>query len=376
MQNGGTFHGQEIVAEGVKVNSVTGRVAVDGTVARIDDLQAQFDQGKVTGSGMVDFKAKSGQFSGQALQLGLTDLAHNLPRDTTLTGLLNAGFNAAFDKNGVTHASLDGKMQDVALNNVSLGAGTVSVRGGGADWTGSLNVGQLDRFIEVSNARYNANTKIAHADITAHDIQLHNLYAAARPYIATENDSAEAKAQAAVILPSLVAEQLDSMNGSVDLAASLNGKITNPDLNIETLEVSNVEVAQRGSGNITAKATRKNGVWDIQAFDWIGGPGVVTATGTVAEHGNIDVRGELNNLNSPLLALFQPALGRFAGSTNFSFQVTGPTKSPIIESSLQYQEGSATNRLDRRSLVVRATAREGEISASGSYYYNGFSGPI
>lgn len=373
----GTFDGRDIVANGVKIDSVTGKASMSDTIAALTDVNAVFDQGTVALSGSYDLNTMAGSAAGHVTNLGLSELARNLPPDTTVAGLLNAAVSASFDKSGIKQADIKGNVSNVAVNDVLLGNGTLQATAQGPQWNGSLNVGQLDRFLEVNNATYNTKSDLAHADIVAHNLTLHNFYAAAKPYIAADTDPPQARAAAKVVLPESVVQQLDSAQGDLDVAATLNGKITNPDLQIPTFAVNNLNLAQSPSGTITASATRANGVWDIPEFTWTGGPGVFTAGGTIAEHGNIDFRGELQNVDPNWLALWAPALSRFSGkSTDFSFVATGPTKSPVIESSLDYAEGDPRNRYDRRTVSVRATVQQGSITASGEYYYNGFTGPL
>lgn len=371
----GSFTGNNIVAEAVRVNTVTGLVTLNGQQAGVSQVLAQFDEGNVKGSADYDLHSKTGGFQGKANGLSLRELTAGLPEDTTLTGNLSSDFQGAIDAAGLKDGKASGQLSNVALNDVPVGGGPFAIQGAGDQWTGSATVGDLERYLDIQNFALNSKTKQAQADVNAYNLELASLFAIARPYLASSLDPSQVRDKALAVLPDPVLTQLQSLGGTVSAAVTLNGPVANPNLTIPSLQASNLTVGGSPSGTIDIQAKRQNEVWDISSLNWTGGPGILTASGTVAEHGATDLSGDLNNLNAAWLAFFDPSLSRFTGQSDLSFKVSGPTKSPDIETSFDYREGGR-NPLDRREINVLASIRDGEISSQGTYYYNGFTGPL
>jgi hypothetical protein len=371
----GGFSGTNIVAQGVKVNNVAGSISLDGNRVRLADAIARFDTGEVTANADYDLKSRGGVVNARASGIDLGHVIPQLPVDTTVTGLLNGSFSARLVSGAVREAQGLGDLQKVAVNDVYLGGGPFSLKNTGDNWSGNISVGSLESFLEVNNATYNSRQKTLAADADAHNVALKTLYSMAKRYLASSADPEEKRQEAVAILPANVMDQLESMSGNVEAVVATSGPVSDPNVNVSTFAVSDINVGGRPSGTITAQAARSNREWDIQAFNWNGGPGNLSAHGKIQEHGVTDLDGEFHNLNASWLALFNPSLSHFAGDGNVIFSVTGPTKSPTIDSSVEYAEGDK-NSTDRRSLSVRALAKNGEISATGSYYYNGFTGDL
>jgi hypothetical protein len=371
----GSFNGTNIVAEGIKVDTVSAVATLKDKQAQLTALNATFDQGKIDATASYDLTGHQGKFNGNATGMGLSLLASKLPNDTTLDGLLTGSFSGQINHGGIQAAELHGNVQDVLVDNVFLGAGPVSIEDAAGQWKASGTVGQLDRYFSLDQATYNNDTKQVHADVAAHNLTLQNAYSVARNYVASETDPADVKAKAAVVLPQKVLDRLQGVAGSVDAALTIDGKSTNPDVDIPTLLVSGVQIGGEKSGTVTAQATRKNSIWDIPSLTWTGGPGSLSAHGTIAEHGDTNFSGTVTDLNSQWLALFEPPANQFTGTGLLTFAATGPTKSPTIDTDLSYLEGKDTSP-DRRQLNVKGTIQEGKIEAAGDYYYKGFAGTL
>lgn len=369
----GQFNANNIVADDVRVDEVKGELTMNGGQTRLQGV-ASFDNGQITATGMYDAASHVATINGLAESLALDNLTPQLPADTTLGGLVNGAFNARFANGKLLLASAKGNLQNVSVNGVSLGAGPFLVTNTGNEWGGSLSVGELDRYLEILNAQYDASKRTAHAELDAHAVPLQDLYATLAPYIATPEDSADKRASALAILPVATVNDIRQIDGSVDTTLTLDGNLKSPNLSIPTLAINNLNLSGQPSGQVSASATVTNGVWDITKLLWTGGPGTVSMSGTVAEHGAADLNGEINNLNPNWLAMFSTGLEKFTGQSDVSFSVHGPSAKPTIQASLSYSEGNQA--INRRQLQVLATVQPGSITAQGEYYYNGFTGPL
>jgi autotransporter translocation and assembly factor TamB len=371
----GEIKGDNIVADRVKVDTVDGHFTLNGRELQMVGLAAAFDEGSLTASGNYNLDTKRGNVNGSINGVGLSTLNSFLPSDTAATGDLTGAFSADLQDGLLLAAQASGNANNIAVNDILLGAGPFSVKDSAGQWSGGVTIGDLERYLAVEGVTYNQASKTIHAQITAYNLTLHNLYAAALPYIATQSSSAAAKAAAMMIVPDSLNTQLQTMSGNLNANLTLDGNVKDPNLNIPTLEATDLDVSGEQSGTINATASRTDGVWDLKSFTWTGGPGNVNMVGSVAENGQTQLSGSMANLNPSWFSIFSDGISKFTGVSNVTFKVTGPTKNPTIDSTLDYLEGTSTSS-DRRQLQVAANITNGQIKASGTYFYDGFSGPL
>jgi hypothetical protein len=142
--------------------------------------------------------------------------------------------------------------------------------------------------------------------------------------------------------------------------------------------------------------------WNLRSLDLKGsedlkGPvGGFHADGTIDEQGEINLNGDLTNLNLFELGRAVPGAGTAGGKIDFSFALRGQTKSPLLRASLnfaglfappepkevplsaQVADGSPTQKekgLYGSIPLITVSEKDG-IEILGQYAYRGFSGEI
>lgn len=371
----GDLEGKNIVAKDVKVDSVTGEVVLNGDQLQLLSLAAAFDQGSATASGTYNIRSRTGDAVGIVTDLGFSEFASLLPKDTNVTGDLSGRFVTNFSQDKLKLGSASGTLENLGVNGFTVGSGSFTLNDNQDLWTGGLSVSGNGHSLDIRDASYDARTKLAQGQVAAVNVPLEGLYAAATPYIASQSSSPARKANAVVVLPDQVSQQVATLGGTLNANASFGGKADNSSVNIANLTLSNLQLSGQPSGTIQATAQRNNGVWSIQAFDWANGPGTIALKGTIAEEGNMNLTGSAQDLNTRWLSLFEPDLDRFTGRANLTFNATGPSRAPVITSNLDYLEGKPNDKA-RRQVQVAATVRQGQISASGTYFADGIGGPL
>ena len=371
----GEVEGSNIVAKSLKVDTVRGEIDLNGDQLRLLTLVAAFDQGAATASGTYDIHTRKGAVSGQLNGLGLADFATALSANSNLTGALTASFDGEFDNGKVTQGNMAGTIQNAGLNDFAIGSGPFSVADNGNLLTGSLSVSDSVHRLEIKNGSYNRQTKEAQGNLQASNLSLKSLVTAATPYIAAQSASAEQRSKALVVLPDQVDQQLYTLDGKLNASVSMTGKTDDPNLNMGKIALTNLQIGGRDSGTIEASGLRSNGIWNLQAFNWTGGPGTISASGTISEKGNLNLKGTADDLDPHWLALFEPSLDHLTGRSNLTFSASGPSKSPVIQSDLDYVDGAPEDKA-RREVKVAATVQAGQIAAKGTYLAGGISGPL
>lgn len=367
----GIIDGTNIVAKSLKVDSVKGEINLDGDDLRFLSMVAAFDKGDASAAGTYNLRTHEGDLNGKLEGVDLTDFAGAMPANTDLTGLLAGAFDAQINNSELTNVKLTGAAQNVSLNGFVLGAGPFSVADAGSgQWSGTLLLSGPNSRFDVENASYDQASKELQGNITAQGVSLKSLTRASLPYLASDSAPPEIRKNAVVVLPDQAMQQLYTLDGTLSGAASLGRQNASATLSLESLMLGG-----RASGSAQLNATRKDAVWNLQNLTWTGGLGNVAVSGSIAEKGDLNLQGTIKNLDPHWLALFEPTMDRLSGQSDVSFTATGPTKSPVIQSNLDYLEGGA-NDSNRHELKASATVRQGGIVASGTYFTNGISGPL
>lgn len=365
------LEGRQIVAYGVRLDQAAASTVLERNIARLDSVRLTIGEGSLQGSGSFNLNSKDGVFDGTITDFPLERFARFIPSEVNLEGILSGRLTAEVSRGTLSSVDAQGDLASVLLNKVPFGGGPVAIRGDGSTFSGSGSLGELNRFIEVQDVKYNTSDNTLSGTINALGLRLHDLVRVARRHVSSEGDGIETRVE----LPAEAIAQLDSTRGEISGSVDLTGKANDPNILLRSLQMEDLSISGNDAGSIQAAGSRIAGTWTIEQFRWQDGPGDVSLTGTVAERGDMAVDGEVRNLNVDWLAKFVPDLGRFQGQSDISFRATGPTREPILEASYAYKSlidketGVPQRRVD--ALVL---ARQGRISLDGTYFAEGFTG--
>ncbi len=370
----GDVEGRNLVAKKVEVDSVKGQVSLDGEQLQLLGMVATFSKGTATASGTFDLNTHAGSVQGQ-ISDDLSDLAPVLPEGTDLQGKLAATFAGSFSEGEIHSAKVRGELSDIFWNSLGLGSGPFDATVAGSIWKGSLEVSRGTTALTVDNGQFDAKDGHASGQLSATNIPLRQMVAAASSYIAPDSAAPGRKSTALAVLPDTVFQQLSTVDGTLNASLAVNGDSSNPDLSQATLKLLGLRIGGEAGGSIQAAASRTKGVWNIQALNWAGGPGDVTLKGSIAERGDVHLSGSARNIDPRWLAIFQPGFSRFDGVSNLSFTASGPVKQPEIDSTIDFLRGTPGAQ-DRQEVTLKAGVRQGLIALNGTYWANGISGPV
>jgi hypothetical protein len=388
------IRGQSVVVQGVRVDQVLARAGLMDNVLRLDDLLVNLNGGQATGSAIYDLDEQLGSFQVQLDEVMLARVMPEVAAQTGLEGVVEGSLVGGIAAGQITGITATGQLQDVAVNGAFFGGGPFEISGAGDQWTGSLFLGQIERFFEVPRFTVNAATEVVDAEVVAFNVDISDLYTAAGRFIQAEDSPIPSP----IRIPPTLAERLERLEGSLNANLLVSGPITDPDLNIMQAELADLRIDGIDSGTITARATRENRVWDIDQFRWLGGPtrrgeaGFIELDGRIVEGGDLALEGEIRNLDTLWLSFFEPNLARIAGRADITFQAEGPVQAPEVLASMTYAETTTVPAppvaglpegvspdvevRETRRIDVLTRVREGRITAEGNYYLDGFTGPL
>lgn len=380
--------GQDLAAQGIKIDSVEGIMSLREGILTAENLIARSGGGEVAGSARFDLEKKSGEATGKATGLSLLDILPSLPGETVLAGKVGSDFTLGFTEAGLQSLRAQGTVENLQINPTNLGNGSWSLGLQSGIWTASTSLGQIERYLQLNDVAYKPEDKSLSGELVAYDLPFRDLYFAVRPYL-TPGESR--KTPPPIELPPKLIERLDSVQARLDASLRASGSATNPNLSIDTLELRDIQIRGTPSGRLHAEGSRENDVWNLSTLNWTNGETVMDVKGTIDEHGEISLDGELKNLLTNWMANFEPSFGNMRGRGDFSFLVSGKTKSPEISGSLVatlFEPDKAptieTATLDTSLPASRnprlrfetelLTVKDGLIEAQGNFSFLGFKG--
>lgn len=373
-----SLSGQTIVVGGVKIDQVASNVSLAGKQVAFDDLEAKAADGKVSGSGRYDLDSKIVSADLTATNVAVEKALPVLSSgDTNLDGLMSGHVTLSADSNGLLAASGQGRFDRMILNQTDMGAGPWTLTSANHIVNATLQIGQLDRFVEVTRLAYNLDTKEVSGDFDTLNVELADVFRASQPYLA--------KAAPAVL------ERIQSVAGNVVSAGTFSGAWPQLDLQIPSLAIDSIDVNEHPLGGLTADFARRGDVWTVKGLDWKAGDASLNVHGRIDDKAAIAIDGELSKFDLSNLSLIDPNLAGFSGTADLSFLVTGQSKSPEIDASFRSNRfvlsGAGADQpielgllLDSihvaESGVDETGAATGGIQAEGEFTYRGVVGKL
>ncbi len=386
------IQGESLLVRGVLLDKGEAQVSITPKFVDILAMSVQGDAGTASGKGFYNFETKSGQAELDCDKVVLSQVLPELPEKTVIDGTLRRVRARAEMTNGALKvAQVRGTVNALSINRTPLGQGNWSVHVEGDDYTASARIGQIDAYIEAEELKYNAKSKATAGAIYLKGFEARDLYLLARPYMAVQSGQTEPPKFEA---PAALIEQLDRFQGTLNAGFILSGTTDNLNIECPDLTVEKMELGGADAGEIAAVFIRKNQIWGIQKFDWKGGPGNVSLKGDVAEHGEMDLDGEIKNFKPAWLHAVLPELPLIPGEATISFIATGPTKSPLIHATLdgeilserassqaivaegQPESATKATRAGLGLVLDSIDIRQGEITAEGRLNYGGLQGKV
>ena len=376
-----TLRGSIVVVKDVRIDRARLQARFGNNMVTVRQAILGIGTGEAEFNGNYDLQQKKGVVSGKVSSAPLDAFVPLLPGEVLLDGKLSGDLVAQVDDGKASKIEMDGQVRDFSVNRTSFGSGFFTARSQGNDFSGQFEIGQPDRYIQVSDAKYNTESKALQGKIVAAEMPFSDLYQAARPSV--EKQGENTKEQKGNSLDSLLSF-LDRVKGDVNADVQLGGSVDELSIQANLLSLTKATVSNEKSGDLIAAFTRgPRGLWDIQSFRWENGPGQAKASGMIDEHGDVKVEGSLENFHPRYLSLFSDKFSKLTGNANLAFEASGPVKQPLIFATIdanlievpaEAPGDSPTYALNFASDPIRI--QEGKIEVSGRLNYKGLTGNV
>lgn len=361
-----SLDGHSLVAHALTVDGVRAEAVFEDRTLRVVEGALRLGKGTLaaTGTYQVDRKQAAFDLVGDALDLDRVMVNSSL--DVAITGTWGARAKGTWSEDaGLTFdGSVD--IEGLRLNGTDLGRGSWTVAANRDVWTASGSVGLLEGFIEVPEARYDAASEQIQGEFLTQNIKLQDLLRIGERYWTPKDEELQ---------PDSWLARLGSLQGLSNSRVVVSGSVRDPNVDEANVELNDLRFEGRESGDLSLKGRRAGDQWSVDSLQWTGGPGDLMGSGIYSQSGALDFDAELQNINASWLALLYPSFANLKGQADMSIRATGTVEEPLVQASLGYREGAAADQ-DRRQLELLATAQKGSLSAEGSYYFEGFTGPI
>ncbi|MEZ0325560.1 MAG: translocation/assembly module TamB domain-containing protein [Fimbriimonas sp.] len=397
------LRGTNLLARGIKIEMLSGRAETVNGVIRLRDSFAKLAGGTITADGSYDPVKATGTLTLNATDVDLEKLMPEFSAYVSVAGEVSGQATLTLAKGELKSASGQGRLKDVVVNGTAVGSGPWTVGSNNGLLTGTLEIGQLDRFLTLQDFSLNPKTKAIGGKLDVFNISVKDLVAISQRYMPETMDFELRRA---------IAE----LSGTVSMASSFGGTLDDPNVAVPTLSVTNIKFREAVFESLIANFSIENDVWTINSFDLLGDPtptaGVgrkgqarYALSGTVEEHGGTNVSGAFTNLSIQEFSAFVPWFTGKSGEADFFFAVTGPTANPQVRASLEAKGMLAEMDKQLMAEVAAASAageipedqikrfydktlrvnlfsieatggEEGGIDIEGNYFWKGFQGAI
>jgi hypothetical protein len=363
----GSVSGTNLVAQGVKIDSFQANVTNNGPALRLNRATAAVAGGKISASGRFDTRTRSGQVAVRADNLKLDQLAPGLVETVTLDGTGSGSATARIANGKVASLNGNGSFSDIVLNGTPIGSGNWAATSTGNVVTANLEVGHLDRYIALSNVTLNLADRTVNGRLEASRLKIEDLAQFSLRYL--PNLSYDAR------------QALTSVSGVVNVGSTFSGPLREPNVDVQVLEGLDLRYRGQEIGTLNASIEQRNDVWNVRNFSLLGRPGNLTASGTIDEHGAINLSGDLTGLDLQQVGRLEPRLAGRSGRVDLAFSSQGRSASPEIQASLNAtgllaRPGEPADRSMRVSLDNIRVSETGGIDIGGNYFYRGFQGAL
>ncbi|HEY0867872.1 MAG TPA: translocation/assembly module TamB domain-containing protein [Fimbriimonas sp.] len=364
----GTVNARDVVVQGIKIESATTVASLQGSLASISEGRFNLAGGTLDVSGGIDTKTRRGRFVAVASNLEVNQLAPILARYATVRARLNGTTTLEVDGTQLIAANGSGRLDDVELNDTRLGDGPWELRYAGGVVSGDLDVGFLDRFLSLSDLRYDPDSGSIAGRADLYSFNLEDLVGAALPSLPRLTFDEE--------------QRLRAITGVVNLGSTFSGTLDDPVVNVESLQATNLNYRRTDFGQLEARMTLTEQRVDIPSLALTGPVGNVRLTGSVERDGAIALAGELSSVDLAALSVVDARLAQVGGTIDLPFEVSGETDSPVIQASMAARglfaetKDAAEDETLRFLFDTIVVSEANGLSAVGRYFYRGFQGEI
>ncbi len=310
---------KEIVILGSRIDSAKAVVSFQNNLLQIDGFEAKKGKGTVDGFLSYDLTKKLGQASFAAKDLAAHEL---LPPDIggNLQATLTGEGGLTFNESGFRQGSGEGIFADVSISGTKIGGGDWKVSSDGKVIKGDAFLGGLASSLDMTGMRYELGTKGILGNLWVRNAPIPDLLKIAGPYMPQ--------------LDPAVSALLAQVEGTIGVSAELGGTLDKINLLNGGFSAESVKVSNHDLGTIKSVFSWESKEWQVNEFKWLSPSVNLEFLGKFVESGDVDISGQIGNLDLNLLSLVDPGLSTLQGRVNSKFSVKGLGSSPQVEATI------------------------------------------
>ncbi len=355
----------EIAFEGVRIQDASASLEADSERVRLGSLSGRVADGSISLKGAFDLRSGIGEAEGVLSAVPLSELSALAGPDIALGGTLGGSMRLAFDERGLVATEAEGTLSGVTVNGTAAGSGDWSVRGAGSVLSGSLVLGQLERFLEVSDLSLDLDRSSLSAKVQALGLPIEELWAAGRRALAPRLPSEDWVAR------------MDQLKGRLTVSASIDGPWSAPNASVDPILLDSLTLGSEPMGSIRISGRRSAEGWEATEIRWEGGPGDLLANGRLTEDGQLELQGDLSSLDLSILNTLGFGLPPVQGRASVSFAARGPANEPLVDGSAVLQDFTAGGERLPLSVLLSSIRLDGTgLSFEGAVNYSNLTGPL
>ncbi|HXH60556.1 MAG TPA: hypothetical protein VNI20_04295 [Fimbriimonadaceae bacterium] len=360
-----------LYAAGAEINSIEAQVTADKTAIKSNDFTVSLGGGTVKGSADYGLDKKAGSLNAKLADLPLSEIPLQ-DYSLALDGLANGSLSLGYDETGLTSGALDVDVQEVKVNDTSVGRGSLSAQYADNDIVANAQVGSLERYILLSDAKYNTKTKEVGGQAIVYNLLLQDIAQAVKKPIAN--------------WPSEAQRILLESQGLVNASVTVSGDATDPTITVDSFDMTDLSLDGREGGRLNSSGSRKGGVWNIDKFEWRYRNSDEQPTfwmkGTAGEDGGFTVNGAMEGFDASWMHTLFPGFPLLAGSLDipeysFSGTVDDPTGyAKFSAENLNYFNGAEVVNVKGRLANGRVDVADRMMDVKGDIEASGFKGVL
>ncbi|MGE0002718.1 MAG: hypothetical protein AB7T05_11695, partial [Fimbriimonadaceae bacterium] len=294
----------------VLVRDVRAEAAVRNGQAFIEGLQAKFGGGDLSGDAQMDLKAMDGLATFQVKNVDLGEVGA-IQSDVELAGRASGEGSARFGSNGLRSGQASLALRDVVFNDSLAGSGTAMLAMVGSKVSGEVEIGTLDRYVDLRDVVLDLDTQKVDADLSAYNVALETFV------VATSRWSDD--------LPVALQAIFRQSEGYMLASGHLGGKLDDPDITGGQFNLTGLSVRGRDFGQLYASFERREGAWEDVSLDWRSGDSALVAMGRYDAEGAIEGLIELSKFDLAMLQSLVPDTPNVRGAVESLTAVVGGT---------------------------------------------------
>lgn len=288
--------------------------------AMLEGLSAKLGGGDLSGSARFDLAALSGtaEFRVEDAEIAASGLSQE---DVEVKGKVSGEGSLAFDSERLRGGQASLTIRDLALNDSLIGSGRAQVALVGSKLSGEVQVGTLDRYLDLSDVTLDLDTQDVSAELSAYNIALQTFVAA------TSRWSSD--------LPAAVRALFRQSEGDLLASGHISGRLDDPDITGGQLLVTGMRVRGRSFGRLDADFRRQDGAWEDVQLDWRAGDASLVALGRYDADGQIEGQVELAKFGLAMLQALVPDAPSIRGTVDsMTALVSGTVEAPEAKATM------------------------------------------